>query len=364
MFPFKMIMRYFVVLILAVTSSAVAQEKLSLAQAIERGLQNNFDVQIQKLEIDFAQENNTWGQAGRVPTVSLIANKNNNITERKPANPFAVAGRNISDNVNGQLDVQFILFDGFSITLSKRRLEQLEQLSYGNATLVIENTLQSIILGYYQALLEQERVNVRKKVLAFSAERYEYVKLRKELGGAISFDVLNEQNNYLTDSSNYLLQDLTYKNAIRNLNVLINEDVNKTYELTDGLEFFDEVYNLEELRSKMTSSNTNLRNQFVNQEILRAATLTATADRYPTLALNVGLNGSLDRLNANFGSFSGPEQTNTVGYVGGDSNQPVTNTGPTRILVNQTNDGYAYGAYGNFSLRYTLFNGGQIKRAI
>jgi outer membrane protein len=364
MFPVNMVMRYVVILLLAITSSAAAQERLSLAQAIERGLQNNFDVQIQKLEIDIAEQNNTWGQAGRFPTVALIANQNNNVTERKPANPFAVAGRNISDNLNGQLDVQFILFDGFSITVSKRRLEQLEQLSYGNATLVIENTLQSVILGYYQALLEQERVNVRKKVLAFSAERYEYVKLRKELGGAISFDVLNEQNNYLTDSSNYLLQDLTYKNAIRNLNVLINEDVNKTYELTDGLEFFDEVYNLEDLRTKMTSSNTNLRNQFVNQEILRAATLTATADRYPTLALNVGVNGSLDRLNANFGSFSGPEQTNTVGYVGGDVNQPVTNTGPTRILVNQTNDGYSYGAYGNFSLRYTLFNGGQIKRAI
>jgi outer membrane protein TolC len=131
-----MTMRYIVVLILAITSGASAQEKLSLALAIERGLQNNFDVQIQKLEIEIAQENNTWGQAGRLPTVTLSANQNNNTTERKPANPFAVAGRNISSNLNGQLDVQFILFDGFSITLSKRRLDQLEQLSYGNATLI------------------------------------------------------------------------------------------------------------------------------------------------------------------------------------------------------------------------------------
>jgi outer membrane protein len=340
----------------------LAQEKLSLATAIERGLQNNFDVQIQKLEIEIAENNNTWGQAGLFPTITLSGNQNNNVTERKPANPFAVAGRNISDNLNGQLDAQFILFDGFSITLSKRRLDQLEQLSYGNATLVIENTLQAIILGYYQALLEQERVKVRKRVLEFSAERYEYVKLRKELGGAITFDVLNEQNNYLTDSSNYLLQELTYKNAIRNLNLLLNEDISTTYELTDSLEFIDEAYQVEDLRAKMTRSNTNLRNQFINQELLRVATRTAMADRYPTIALNVGVNGSLDRLNANFGSRIGPPQT--IGHVNGDPGTPVISNQPSVVQVNQTNDGYSYGAYGNFSLRYTLFNGGQIKRSI
>jgi len=359
-------MRYFICLLigLGISSAITAQDKLNLATAIERGLQNNFDVQIQKLEIDIAEGNNNWSQAGRYPAVNLIGNQNNNVTERKPANPFAVPGRSISDNLAGQLDVQFILFDGFTITLSKRRLEQLENLSYGNATLVIENTIQAIILAYYQALLEQQRANVRKRVLAFSAERYEYVKLRKELGGAISFDVLNEQNNYLTDSTNFLLQDMTYKNAVRRLNLLMNEDISKTYELTDSLEFVDEVYFIEDLREKMTSSNTNLKNQFVNQELLHLATRTAMADRYPTLSLNTGVTGSLDRLNANFNSPTGPDVTATVGYVNGDSNFPVTNTAPSRVLVNQTNDGYSYGAYGNFSLRYTLFNGGQINRAI
>lgn len=286
-------MKHFICLLvsLGISSAISAQDKLSLASAIEKGLQNNFDVQIQKLEIDIAEGNNNWGQAGRYPAINLIGNQNNIVTERKPANPFAVPGRSINDNLTGQLDVQFILFDGFTITLSKRRLEQLENLSYGNATLVIENTIQGIILGYYQALLEQQRSSVRKRVLAFSAERYEYVKLRKELGGAISFDVLNEQNNYLTDSSNFLLQDMTYKNAVRRLNLLMNEDISKTYELMDSLEFVDEAYIIEDLREKMTSSNTNLKNQFVNQELLHLATRTAMADRYPTLSLNTGING-------------------------------------------------------------------------
>ena len=341
-----------------------AQETLSLDRAIELGLQNNFDVQIQKFEIDIAEGNNTWGIAGAFPIVNFNVNQNNNVTQRKPANPFAVPGRNISDNLVGTLDIQFVIFDGFFIKVSKRRLEQLENLSYGNATLVIESTIQTIILGYYQALLERERTEVRKRVMDFSRERFDYVKLRKELGGAITFDVLQAQNDYLTDSTNYLLQEQVYRNTIRNLNFVLNEEINKTYLLTDSLLFTDERYTYDNLKQKMVSSNTNLRNQFINQELVRLNTRSALSDRYPTIALNAGITGSLDRLNANFGSNTGEPVTNTVGYVNGNPAFPVLNTVPSRIQVNQTLDGNAYGAFGNFTMRYTLFNGGLIKRNI
>lgn len=359
-------MKKLVALLFLVTIStlALAQEILSLDQAIEHGLQNNFDVQIQRFEIEIAEGNNTWGIAGAFPIVNFNANQNNNITQRKPANPFAVPGRNISHNLAGTLDAQFVIFDGFFIEVSKRRLEQLENLSYGNATLVIETTIQSIILGYYQALLEKERTEVRKKVMDFSRERYDYVKLRKELGGAITFDVLQAQNDYLTDSTNYLLQEQVYRNTIRNLNVLLNEEINKTYLLSDSLRFVDEVYAYDDLRKKMVSSNTNLRNQFINQELVRLNTRAALSDRYPTIAFNAGVTGSLDRLNANFGSNTGEPVTNTVGFVNGNPDFPVLNTVPSRVQVNRTLDGNAYGAFGNFTMRYTLFNGGQIRRNV
>ena len=210
--------RYFFFLSLLFTAALVqAQERLSLEAAIAKGLSNNFEVNITKLSLDAAKLNNNWGQAGRYPTINLIVNNNNNIVQRKPANPFAVAGRNISDNINGQLDVQFILFDGLAVNIRKERLTQLEELSAGNATLVMENAVQQMILGYYTVLVEKERLKVLQTNLAFSKERYGYVKLRKELGSAITFDVLQEQNNYLTDSANVLRQEINYKNAVRNL---------------------------------------------------------------------------------------------------------------------------------------------------
>jgi outer membrane protein len=345
-------------------SSTHAQDTLSLARAVQIGLKNNFGVQIQQLNVEAAKLNNTWGQAGLLPSINLIASQNNSAIERKPANPFAVAGLNITDNVLGQLDVQFTLFDGFAVKIAKQRLEQLETLSKGNALFVMENTLQTIILSYYQALLERERLQVLIKNQGFSKERYGYVKLKKSLGSAITFDVLQEQNNYLTDSANVLRQEIVVKNATRNLNVLLGEDISKTYQFTNPLQFEDEAYVYEDLKSKMVSSNTNLRNQFISQELFHNATRSAQANLAPSILLNLGGTGSLDRLNANFRSNTGNQIENTVGFLNRDVTQPVYQTVNETALTPQTQTGNSYGGYANISLRYTLFNGGQLKRAV
>lgn len=359
-------MNRYLVLIILLASSIVAQSQdtLSLARAIQIGLQNNFDVRIEKLNVDIARNNNNWGQAGMFPTINLTGGQPNSVVQRKPANPFAVAGKNVSDNINGQLDTQFTLFDGFFVRLSKARLENLEELSGGNARFVMENIIQAIILGYYQVLLQQEQLNVLIKNKEFSKERYDYIKLRKELGGAITFDVLQEQNNYLTDSASVLQQEIFLKNSIRNLNLLMSENINKTYRLTDPIPFESESFRYEDLRDKMTSSNTNLKNQYLSQELFRNATRLAESNYSPTITLNVGATGSLDRLNANFRAPTGNVIQTTVGYVNGDLGFPVYNNVNETALTRMTQTGNSYGAYANFGLRFTIFNGGQIRRAV
>jgi outer membrane protein len=351
------------VLFIIVSLSAHGQDTLSLARAIAIGLKNNFDIQVEQYNIETALNNNTWGQAGMLPTINLIGTSNNSVVQRKPANPFAVAGKNVADNILGQLDVQFILFDGFLVRLNKQRLQQLELLSYGNAAFVMETVVQSTIMGYYQALMEKERLRVFELTKDLSKQRYDYVKLRKQLGSAITFDVLQEQNNYLTDSANVLRQQITYKNSLRNLNLLLSESITKDFKLVDSLVHEEQSYAYDDLQRKMTSSNTNLQNQFVNQELLRNSTRIQQSNLSPSLILNFGATGSLDWLNAKFRpTENGTPVKNTVGYLNDDPSQPVVNT--TFAPQYQTQHGNSYGAYGNLSMRWTIFNGGQIKRSI
>jgi outer membrane protein TolC len=236
-------------------------------------------------------------------------------------------------------------------------------LSKGNAAFIMESTVQSIILSYYQAVLEKERLQVLIKNRDFSKERYTYVRLKKSLGSAISFDVLQEQNNYLTDSANVLLQEIVVKNSIRNLNVLLNQKISAVYELTNPLEIENEEYRYEDLRDKMFSSNTNLRNQYISQELMHNATRNAQANMAPSLLLNVGATGSLDQQYARFRpTANGTVVKSIAGYLNDDINQPVISSSFAPEYLTQT--GNSYGGYANLSLRYTLFNGGQLRRAV
>lgn len=342
-----------------------AQEPISVIEAVQLGLKNNFDAQIQMLEVEQAKRLNEWGQAGALPTINFSTNQNNSIIERKPANPFAVAGRNISNNIPGNLEIQWTLFNGYAIRLNKARLDQLEQQSEGNARVILESTVQTIVLAYYNVLLEQQRLEVRKKAVQFSKQLYDYVRLKKDLGGAITFDVLQQQNNFLTDSANVLRQELAVKSAKRNMNELLNEPLDKDYLFLDDFAYtpVERRYEYETLRAKMLSSNANLRNQYIIQELQRIARQSLESSMYPSLSLSLGSSGSLDQLNARFRpTANGTVIKNTIGYLNDDDAQPVISR--SFAPEYRTLQGYSYGAFANLTLRFTLFNGGQIKRAV
>ena len=55
--------------------AASAQDALSLSDAIQMGLQRNYDIQIQQKSVQIASNNNSWGEAGRYPTISLNLNQ-------------------------------------------------------------------------------------------------------------------------------------------------------------------------------------------------------------------------------------------------------------------------------------------------
>jgi len=47
--------------------------------------------------------------------------------------------------------------------------------------------------------------------------------IRKDIGSAVTFEVLQAKNSFLSDSTNYLLQELNVRNAFLRLNLLLGE---------------------------------------------------------------------------------------------------------------------------------------------
>ena len=336
------------VLLLSVLVSSVvySQDKLSMSDAVRISLERNYDILIEESRTDIAKNNNSWGEAGRWPNVSLTLGQNNGLTNNiKTASPFQLQDKTISNSLSPGVSLNWNLFNGFKVNISKKRLEELERESNGNADIVVSNTIQAVILGYYRAVLEQDRLEEFEKQLGLSRDKYQYVKVKADVGSAVRSDILMEESNYLNDSTNYINQQMSFRKALRDLNYLLGEpDPTIVYELTDQLSVDIEEYDLQELYGKMTSGNVDLRKQYISQSLRNYETSIARADKLPTLTLSPGYTHTQSRVDLSKASFPSND-----GFVPGPSDP-----------LNAVTDNYS----ANFRISFTLFNGGKINRAI
>jgi outer membrane protein len=319
-----------VAILLLIPSFVQAQEQLSLGDAVKLGLSSNYQIQIAQKNVEIARISNNWGDLGRYPSLDLSLTQNNSISDQSN-NPTAFIQDNVvSNSLDGGLNLNWTLFNGFGVKINKEKLENLQEQSEGNAAVLIETTIQSIILAYYNAQLQQKKLEALGNVMNLSRDRYKYFQQRQEMGTNSSFDVLQYQTTYYTDSTNYMLQELAVKNSRRNLNLLMGQKIEQAYLLTNPLTIGSLNYDLAALKTKMISNNNNLKNQYINQSILKRDIGLAKSTVYPVVTFTAGANNS--KSSFKIGDFS--------------------STGTTLNY------------YANFALNFNLFNGGRVKRAI
>ncbi|MCC5944577.1 MAG: TolC family protein [Bernardetiaceae bacterium] len=318
-----------------------AQEALSLAEAITRTLSNNYGIQIAQREADIATLNNNWGDVGRFPTIELLLGQNNSLTQI--INPASfLQGQTLNNDVEPSLMLNWQLFGAGRINIMKKRLEQLQAESQGNAVIVVQNAIETLILGYYRTLFEQEQIRVSEKVLALSADRYNYAKLAHEVGAMSYADVLFEKSSWLNDSLTYIQQKLSFRNTMRDLNEIMGEqNINQSYTLTEKLKAEPQNYDYEALKEKMFAENIDLRTKFISQEVLKNAQDMAKAAVYPTVDFNLSYTNNINRQDLSGAQFA--------------SGNPIEN--PVN-LARRSN------YFAGFTVRFMLFNGKQLQRQI
>jgi outer membrane protein TolC len=310
------------------------KETLTLADAIQKGLNNNFEIRIARQEEARARNNNSWAVAGAWPTLNL------GIDQKNSHNRFTYSpgsGEDLfKDNYNTityspYVSLNWTLFDGFGVQITKKKLAYLQEISAGNSAVIVENTIQAIVLAYYNALLEKERRAVLKEVTALSKDRYDYMTRNKEIGNSGTYDVLQSEIAYLDDHANLMQQEANHDTSLRSLNLLMGQPMDAEYQLNTPFDAKMEQYSLKDLIAKLKLHNNTLKNQYINQFILKKDVSLQKSSRYPVLSFSSGFRGVQGEVK--FPGFPGA-----------------------------TRNSYEY--YANFSLSLNLFNGGKTRRAI
>jgi len=308
-----------------------AEEKeISLSEALKITLERNYQVKISRSNLSIAENNNSWGRAGRYPTVTFDLSQGNRYSNIPPDSSRM---ESFTNSLSPSVNANWVLFNGFAVNISKKNLEEYLKMSEDNLEIQLENTILMTVLGYYNMLLQDEKLDVLTNIMNLSRDRYEYVKTRKELGSAVTFDVLQVKDAFLSDSSNYILQKLNFDNSVRNFNQLLADTVYVSYIPTDEFKTDLLELNYEELKTMMVENNKTMQRQYANQNILQNNIGLQKSSLYPRISLNAGADNS--NIRTDMISLDGAATTD-----------------------------YNYGAYANLSLSYTIFNGGNRKRNI
>lgn len=308
-----------------------AQEQLSLQQAIEIGLKNNYSILIAKNDAQIANNNLSVVKAGMLPRADIIVEQNNSIIDTKQTYSSGsevdrTGSKSNSLAASGVLS--WTLFDGFKMFATYNKLQEFNAMGELAAKQTIENAVQQIISTYFDIVKQKALRNVVEDSRQVSQVKLNIAKTKFNIGITSKAEYLQAQVDMNADEANYKKQILAIETAKINLNRLLARDVSITYETTDSIEInYSPVF--EELSAKLNSSNASLQFAERNINAYKFMVREFQGERFPI----IGANGSYD-------------------YTKSKSQ--------TGLVLENRSNGINYG----FTLSYNLFNGFNASRNI
>ncbi len=215
-----------------------AQEKLSLQQAIETGLKNNFGILIAKNNAEISSNNLSVGNAGMLPAVDVLVNQNNSITDTKQKLSTGVESdrNNATGNTfSASAQLSWTIFDGFKMFATYKKLKELNALGELAAKQQMEAAVQDIITTYFNVVKQQALLEVADDSRNVSEIKLNLAKTKYTIGTTSKTENLQAQVDKNADDALYKKQVLAIDLAKINLNRLLARDVNTDFNISDSI---------------------------------------------------------------------------------------------------------------------------------
>ena len=257
-------------------TSITAQKLVSVSEAIELALENNYGIKIISNNKEIAKNNASILNSGYLPTVSSSSgatfNRDNLEAEFANGESTALNGAK-SSRYNASINLNYTLFDGLGRYYDYKRLKETYKLSELQARETIENTIAQLYVVYYNVAQVTENVAVLKKTLTISKDRITRADYQFEYGQGTMLNVLNAQVDINNDSINLINAKQLLVNTKRDLNVVLGNVISSEFSVDTTVDFKLNI-DQNDLANKMKSNNVNLlqldKNIMINTFIVKA----------------------------------------------------------------------------------------------
>jgi outer membrane protein len=273
-------------------ASSLAQDRLTLENAVQIALENNYDIKLTKNDIDIAKNNATRANAGMLPIVTGSFTTNNTVSNTKQTLSSGQSQeRNGAKNSNlayGPV-VSWQVFDGMAMFARYDQLKQLENLGEANFKVMVQTTLADVINNYYDLVQQQQQIKALNEALSISRLRLTNSQNSYLIGKAAKLEVLAASVDLNTDTTNLLRQIDVYRSTKIRLNELLARDMSTQFTVSDTI-IIQNNLQFAELQNLAAAQNPALQSALINQRIAELNLKQVKAGRYPSVSLNSGYN--------------------------------------------------------------------------
>ena len=257
-------------------TSIAAQKLVSVSEAIELALENNYGIKIISNNKEIAKNNAGVLNSGYLPTVTSSSgatfNRDNLEAEFANGESTALNGAK-SSRYNASINLNYTLFDGLGRYYDYKRLKETYKLSELQARETIENTIAQLYVVYYNVAQVTENVTVLEKTLTVSKDRITRASYQFEYGQGTMLNVLNAQVDINNDSINLINAKQQLVNTKRDLNVVLGNVISSEFRVDTTIDFKLNI-DQNDLANKVKSNNVNLlqldKNIMINTFIVKA----------------------------------------------------------------------------------------------
>jgi len=310
---------------------AHAQERLTLQDAIGHALKNKYSVLIAKNSAEIAQNDNSAGNAGMLPFIEAQGGAEKTVND---LNQEYTDGRTVDKKgvnittIDASVGLNWTLFDGMRMFAAKNRLEEIAAKGEINFKIELENTVQNVIAAYFDVVQRQILIEAIEVNIAIDSERVALAQARLDAGSGARLELLQAKVDLNGQYSARMQLVASWENGKDNLNYLLSRKAGTDFTIADSI-VISYQSSPEQLRSSVLLNNFTVQATERDKNISLYSLKESKSQRFPQLDF-------------------------TTGY------QYLNNKSGAGFLLLNENTGYYYGA----SLRWNLFDGGNVNRQI
>lgn len=280
------------VIVLGFFQAAVAQEVLTLEDAVQIALKNNYDIRLASNDLKIDEAGVGAANAGMLPRLDATFSQNNSIQNTKQTQSTG-AVRELdnakNNNMSYGVSMGWTVFDGFRMFARYDQLKELQKQGETELKLTVITKVSDVMTGYYDLVQQKQLLKALDTTIVISQQRLKTAENRFTIGKAAKLEVLNAQVDLNTDKSNLLKQKELFQNAKIRFNELLAREADTEFGVVEMAEINDKLQ-LAELRELTKKQNPQMQLALINKRVAELNLKQVKASRYPTVNLNAGYN--------------------------------------------------------------------------